>query len=65
MGLYDEYCLWAQVAVLLMLGLYCTFGIGICRYCTWVELSVTKDSAQFSDVALGNTTFTYIPRVDG
>ena len=24
MGMYDEYCLWAQVAVLLMLGLYCT-----------------------------------------
>ena len=23
MGMYDEYCLWAQVAVLLMLGLYC------------------------------------------
>ena len=23
-GMYDEYCLWAQVAVLLMLGLYCT-----------------------------------------
>ena len=22
--MYDEYCLWAQVAVLLMLGLYCT-----------------------------------------
>ena len=24
MGMYDEYFLWAQVAVLLMLGLYCT-----------------------------------------
>ena len=24
MGMYDEYCLWAQVAVLLLLGLYCT-----------------------------------------
>ena len=24
MGMYDEYCLWAQVAVLLMLGLYYT-----------------------------------------
>ena len=24
MGMHDEYCLWAQVAVLLMLGLYCT-----------------------------------------
>ena len=23
-GLYDEYCLWAKVTVLLMLGLYCT-----------------------------------------
>ena len=23
MGMYDEYCLWAQVAVLLLLGLYC------------------------------------------
>ena len=23
-GMYDEYCLWAQVVVLLMLGLYCT-----------------------------------------
>ena len=23
MGMYDEYCIWAQVAVLLMLGLYC------------------------------------------
>ena len=24
MGMYDEYCLWAQVVVLLMLRLYCT-----------------------------------------
>ena len=24
MSMYDEYCLWAQVAVLLMLGLYWT-----------------------------------------
>ena len=24
MGMYDEYCIWAQVAVLLLLGLYCT-----------------------------------------
>ena len=24
MGMYDEYCLWVQVAVLLLLGLYCT-----------------------------------------
>ena len=24
MGMYDEYCLWAQVVVLLLLGLYCT-----------------------------------------
>ena len=24
MGMYDEYYFWAQVAVLLMLGLYCT-----------------------------------------
>ena len=24
MGMYDEYCLWAQVVVSLMLGLYCT-----------------------------------------
>ena len=23
MGMYDEYCLWAQVAVLVLLGLYC------------------------------------------
>ena len=31
MGMYDEYCLWAQVAILLMLGLYCTAGTSICR----------------------------------
>ena len=23
-GMYDEYCLWAQMAILLMLGLHCT-----------------------------------------
>ena len=38
-GMYDEYCLWAQVSVLLMLGLYFTVWD---RFCIWVELSVRR-----------------------
>ena len=45
-GMYIEYCLWAQVAVLDILYIYITyiglFGTGICRYCIWVELPVQR-----------------------
>ena len=43
-GMYIEYCLWAQVAVLLMgldiLDYIALFGTGICRFCILVELPV-------------------------
>ena len=41
-GMYIEYCLWAQVAVLnhnLYIGL---LGTSICRFCIWVELPVQR-----------------------
>ena len=45
-GIYIEYCLWAQVAVLDILYIYIAyiglFGTGICRYCIWVELPVQR-----------------------
>ena len=45
-GMYIEYCLWAQVAVLDILYIYIAyiglFGTGICRYCIWVELLVQR-----------------------
>ena len=45
-GMYIEYCLWAQVAVLDILYIYIAyiglFGTGICRYCIWVELPVQR-----------------------
>ena len=45
-GMYIEYCLWAQVAVLDILYTYIAyialFGTGICRYCIWVELPVQR-----------------------
>ena len=45
-GMYIEYCLWAQVAVLDILYIYISyiglFGTGICRYCIWVELLVQR-----------------------
>ena len=45
-GMYIEYCLWAQVAVLDILYIYIAyiglFGTGICRYCIWVELPVER-----------------------
>ena len=45
-GMYIEYCLWAQVAVLDILYIYIAyirlFGKGICRYCIWVELPVQR-----------------------
>ena len=41
-GMYIEYCLWAQVAVLNHKLLYWTIGTGLCRFCIWVELLVQK-----------------------
>ena len=42
-GMYIEYCLWAQVAVLDIYIVYIRlFGTGICRYCIWVELPVQR-----------------------
>ena len=42
-GMYIEYCLWAQVAALDIYIAYIElFGTGICRYCFWVELPVQK-----------------------
>ena len=45
-GMYIEYCLWAQEAVLDILYIYIAyiglFGTGICRYCIWVELPVQR-----------------------
>ena len=45
-GMYIEYCLWVQVAVLDILYIYIAyiglFGTGICRYCIWVELPVQR-----------------------
>ena len=41
-GMYIEYCLWAQVAVLNHKLLYWTVGTGLSRFCIWVELPVQK-----------------------
>ena len=45
-GMYIEYCLWAQVAVLDILYIYIAyiglFGTSICRYCIWIELPVQR-----------------------
>ena len=42
-GMYIEYCLWAQVAVLdIYIAYIGLFGTGICRYCIWVELPVQR-----------------------
>ena len=39
-GMYIEYCLWAQVAVLDIYCIYLTVWDRICRFCSWVELPV-------------------------
>ena len=45
-GMYIEYCLWAQVVVLDILYIYIAyiglFGTGIYKYCIWVELPVQR-----------------------
>ena len=42
-GMYIEYCLWAQVAVLDIYTAYIgLFGTGKCRFCNWVELPVQR-----------------------
>ena len=41
-GMYIEYCLWAQVAVLNHKLLYWTVWAGLCRFCIWVELPVQR-----------------------
>ena len=42
-GMYIEYCLWAQVAVLDIYIIYIgLFGKGICRFCIWVELPIQR-----------------------
>ena len=45
-GMYIEYCLWAQVAVLDIVYIFIAyiglFGTAICRYCIWVELPVQR-----------------------
>ena len=62
---YDEYCLWAKVAVLLMLGLYWTVWD---RYMQVLYLGralrTNETLPDFLKVASGNPTSTCIPRVD-
>ena len=42
-GMYIEYCLWAQVVVLDIYNAYIRlFGIGKCRFCNWVELPIQR-----------------------
>ena len=41
-GMYIEYCLWAQVAVLNHKLLYWTVWDRLCRFCIWVELPVQR-----------------------
>ena len=41
-GMYIEYCLWTQVAVLNHKLLYGLFRTCICRFCIWVELPVQR-----------------------
>ena len=66
MGMYDEYCLWAQVVVLLLLGLYCTV---LDRYMQVLYLGRaprTKETLpDFREKMSGRPTFTSIPWVDG
>ena len=64
-GIYIEYCLWAQVAVLDIYCIYWTVWDMYMQVCIWVELPVQRSSARFSEVASGNPTSTCIPRVDG
>ena len=41
-GMYIEYCLWAQVAIFNHKLFYWTVGTGLCRFCIWVELPVQR-----------------------
>ena len=63
---YDEYCLWAKVAVLLMLGLYWTVWDRYMQVLYLGRALRTKETLpDFLKVASGNPTSTCIPRVDG
>ena len=64
--MYDEYCLWAQVAVLLMLGLYCTVWDRYMQVLYLGRAPRTKETlANFREKISGRPTFMSIPRVDG
>ena len=63
--MHIENCLWAQVAVLLMLGLYWTVWDRSMQVLYWGRALRTKETARFSEVASGDPTSTCIPRVDG
>ena len=41
-GMYIEYCLWAQVAVFDIYCIYWTVWDRICRFCIWVELPIQR-----------------------
>ena len=45
-GMYIEYCLWAQLAVLNPKLLYLTVWDRLCRFCNWVELPIQRRLCQ-------------------
>ena len=66
MGMYDEYCLWAQVAVLLLLGLYCTVWDRYMQVLYLGRAPHTKESlSNFREKCRVTRHSGVFPRVDG